>query len=181
MFKTILPLLALFLLLGCGGSDFPDDISDLNKDQLATAIIGIDKEITAVDIISLGNNRVRIEIATLEEALWDDASAITYPLILMEKICKSLFQAKGNHGIKSIWFKVSVHTVDAYGNESSQKIYTLSFDQADLQRINWANSDLYMLSNFATILEISPIGEQSFIAYCQEDGKRSPTLCRQLY
>jgi len=159
--KVSIPFLLTLLLMACGE---PERIEDLSKN------------IRNVETVE-GNIVVNMTTVGFDGGE-HDMTSISHTFLSIAK-----WQMTTGGGVeKSIGLRVSVPTLDAYGNKGMEKAFFISVTSEHLRRINWDNFLSWDLMNLAQFDSYNRFGRQLATTWCADDSNRkySARFCNRV-
>ena len=138
-----------------------------------SSLDGVDSKITKAEVVQLNGKDVLVLEYRLKN-LWDDASAVSYSMMNLDKITKWVVDHKAEQGWQDVrWIVMAVYipVIDNYGNSETELALNYSFKVSELEKINWANATSYTVLNLGKFVPETTLGRKAVKAWCVDKNR----------
>lgn len=109
---------------------------------------------------------------------WSGSSYVRSTLMDIENILKALAKSGLIPTTEEIGFFVNAKMKDKYGNDSSDVLFKTYFKSAELNKVNWNNTHIFLIANIANRVVSYQPGARVLAEFCKENLDDARDFCK---
>ncbi len=140
----------------------PEDQAESDKAERLKKVRKLSHGITEVSEPTSG----RLSVTQGVESVWSEKAWANSATLWTPEFLEKLTEAYPGH-YKEVVIRFVVPVKDKYGNSSTGEAMTLTYDMAEIAKVNWKGVMPFDIMNFAEVY-FRPIGRQGVLEWCAD-------------